>query len=282
MKKIFNFIVILTIVLQIAAFAENSKAADTEKFLKLVKERIGPTDEYDKVTTNSRTDEEGTVYSFEWSCENDNDFKNLYVSIKDNGIITNYNKYSSEYSSDDKLSFAKLSNAELSEKVKEFAEKINPSFAGKIKAWSSDKNESISGGSRNFTVQLFENGLPVRDNSGFAAVTADGEITNFWIDYMDGVEYENADKLIDFETAKDRYKEKFGFELCYQREWDGRTDGYKNVLVWLPKERNNEEYISAVTGEVVKRISPQYNYLYGRNGAMESKAMSDEGGGASQ
>ncbi len=281
MKNLFLFVLILTLILQIAAFAADSRAADTEKFLKIVKERIGSTDEYDKVTTDSRTDEDGTVYSFEWSCENDNDFKNLYVSIKDNGVITSYNKYSSEYVRDDKLSFAKLSNAELSEKIIEFAEKINPSLAGKVKVWSNDRNESISGGNRNFTVQLFENGLPVRDNSGYVAVTADGEVTNFRIDYTDGVEYENVDKIIDFKAAAESYKENFGFELCYQREWDGRGDGYKNVLVWLPKDRDYEEYISAVTGEVVKRISPTYDHYFGRNGAMESKAAADESGGAS-
>ena len=280
MKKIFSVVLLLTLVLQIAAFASDSRAADTERFLKLVKERIGSTDEYDKVTTDSRTDEEGTVYNFEWSCDNEEDYKCLYVTITEAGIITNYNKYSSDFSIEDKLSFAKLSNAELSEKVKEFAEKINPSFAGKIKAWSSDKNESISGSSRNFTVQLYEKGISVRDNSGFASVTADGEITNFWIDYTDGVEYENADTLIDFETAAKIYKEKFGFELCYLRDWDGRANGYKNVLVWLPKDRDREEYISAVTGEVVKRISPKYEPFFGRNNEMESKAAADEVGGA--
>ena len=281
MKKLLSFVLIFAFVCGTSAFAAGTEASEAERVLRLVKERIGSTDEYDELKTNSSTDENGVIYSFDWSSDADGEYKNLYITVSDKGIITNYGKYGGYTESEERISFSGLKNAELEKIVLEFAERLNPSLKGKFKVISGNKNENISGNSRYFQIDIVENGLKVRDSGGSASVKPDGEVTSFWLDYTDGIEYEKAEKLIDTETARERYKEEFGFELCYIRDWDGRADGYKNTLVWLPKEKKGDMYISAVTGEAVRRIIPDYGGFYGRNGLAKSEEMSaDSGAGA--
>ena len=279
MRKIFTALLILTLTLQAVAFANDGASVKTEEMLRLVKDRIGSTDEYDTVTTDSHSDEGGTVYSFNWVYSGNGEYKGLNVSVTESGIITNYSKYNSARDNNGKISLNRLSLAELMEKAQAFADKLNPSLVGKIRVQSAGNSENLSDENRYFTVQRYENDIPVLEDTGSISINADGEVSYFWIDYSENISFEAADSIISRNEAKKAYEENFGFELSYIKKWNGRRNGYENVLVWQPKEGRESEYISAVSGETVKRILPEYDHYFGR-GFANSKASemsADEG-----
>ena len=283
MKKIFTFLLSLTFLLQTVAFANGKASAKTEEMLKTVKERIGETDEYDKVTANSQTSEDGTVYSFSWSYDDNGEYKSLDVSIKESGIITHYSKYSSDRRNGEKLSVNRLSADELMKKAQAFSDRLNPSLAEKIKVISAGDSDDLSDRDRYFTVQRYENDIPVLADTGSISISVDGEVSNFWIDYTDTISFETADSIISRDDAKKAFEENFGFELCYIKKWNGRKKEYENMLVWQPAEGHDDEYISAVNGETVKRIFPEYDGYLRAGGFANAKSemAADEGGGNS-
>lgn len=244
-------------------------AADTEgyeKALKTAKERIGNTDEYDEFSGHVDSREQGTTYHFSWN----NDKGGLYVSITDDGIITQYDCYSSD--SVEVAISERISKTEAEAKAKELLAVINPLVADSLML----KNCRIAGGRFNFSIVRIENGYMVEGNNGNISIDPKGEgIESFYINYDSDAKFESGE-VISEEDAKAAFKEKLGFELKYIAEWNG--DDKETARSVYGIKSNFNKYISAVSGEVIT-LSESDSELYKYENASADMAMAETASG---
>ena len=255
----------------VTSFAD-SLSSDVSKMLSAVKERIGSTDEYDRLSNSTRTESGDTVYVFNWSKTSDDDYKSMRIEINSEGIITSYYK-TSDYDFDGNPSINRPSSDEALETAKQQVKKLNPQIADKLVISKVRDTESLRGGEFSFDVQRYENGIPVFGDSGYISVSSDAkELRNFGIDYTTGVTFKKPDKTLDYDEAAKNYSEKIGMQLYYACDYGKYIAGGKTeknaVLEYRPAKYDT--YIDAVTGEAVE-IKPNYGYRY----SMAEDAMAD-------
>ena len=254
MKKLLCLVLIFVIFVSTVAFADS---AEMEKVLLIVKERIPSTEMFDRMDSRITTGANGRAsYRFNWMSETDENAGELSVTATNSGIITNYYRLTREESRDSSLSVHRKTHAEVQPAAEAFLKKINPYIAEKLMVSSAAMHESLRATYYDFQVQRVENGLPVYGDTGHITVNPDGEtVESFSIRYTEGLEF-GVEELISPKAAKKAYGEKLGLKLYYTLRYEnGKREA---VAVYAPKGAYNE-YISAVSGEVVSPIEPDYS-----------------------
>lgn len=254
MKKFLCLVLIFVFAISTVAFADS---AEMEKVLLVVKERISSTEMFDRMDSRITTGVDGrTSYRFNWMSKTDENVGELSVTATDSGIITNYYRYTGEEGTDSRLSIHKKSHAEVLPAAKAFLKKINPDIEKSLVVSPGVQHESLRVSHYEFQVQRMENGLPVYGDTGHITINPDGEtVESFSMRYTQGLEFE-VGEIISPEEAKKAYGEKLGLKLYYTLSYEnGKREA---VAVYAPKGAYNE-YISAVSGEVVMPVEPDYS-----------------------
>ncbi len=245
-------------------------AADTaqEKALAAVKERIGSTEKYDRFSSAVSEGENGDEYSFYWSVTG-GDYASMNIRADGKGRILDYSVYDSDRDAESKK--RTLSSDAAMKKAKAFADKLNPELAGKYVISKDSDIESLYDGDFYFTLQRMENGIPVSGNEGNISVNPSATaVTNYGINYTEGLKFAAADGVIDRAAAEKAYKEKLGMKLIYRQYYD-YAKGKKTIKpVYVPAEERGS-YINAVSGEVEKINTP--DVIMYRNGGANEKSM---------
>lgn len=246
MKKLISAVLVTALLLSfgITAFAE-TVVSDVSEMLAVVKERIGSTDEYDKLSSSTYIDEFGnTVYNFRWAKTSDDDYRSLRVEINDEGIITSYHK-SQNYSGTRAPGINHPTGDDALKTAKEQIAKLNPSVCDKIHVSKYSDTESLRGKEFEFTVLRYENEIPVFGDNGYAAVSADAsELVSFNINYTIGIKCEETQNNLSYDEAVKKYAEKIGMQLYYSENGDG------DITLWY-KPAKSDVYIDASNGESV-------------------------------
>ena len=255
MKKIISLVIVFSLILSVNVFAESSSM---EQVLKIVKERIPSTEQFDRMDSKTSVNYEGkTTYRFNWMSETDESYDEMSVTVTESGIITNYYAYGKSEQPSEKPSINRKTLAEVLPVAESFVKKINPDIYGSLKISAASGYESLSENSYEYELQRYENGLPVYGDRGYVTVSRDGEtVESFYIKYTEGLTVEPAEKLISAEQAQAAYSEKLGMKLYYTTVYENKQR--QVVAVYAPAGGYNE-YISAVNGEVIRPIEPDYS-----------------------
>ncbi len=272
MKKTISAVLILMMLFSasITAVAEEY-SSDMSDMLAKVKERISSTEEYDKLSNSTYSDDFGnTVYEFRWTKTSDDDYRVMRAEINGEGVITSY--YVSDNSDRDRTPSIKRPSADdaLKTAQKEVAS-LNPDIASKLEITKTTDKESLRGTSFSFEVQRYENGIPVFGDSGYVTISPEADkIISFDLNYTCGLRFDAHREVLSYDEAVKSYAEKIGMELYYSAEYD--RNGEKSIaLEYRPLIENT--YIDAA-GDAVE-INPVYDYRY-----ENSKDSATSGGGS--
>lgn len=239
--------------------------------LRLVKERVD-TNGYENFESSYYKDDDGdTTYSFSWTNEGEN-YAGLYITLR-NGIITDYSKY--DYNEDEVADKFSLTEEEAEKIAYDFLEKINPEICKNIQM-TPEENQSIH--SDFYVIDLYraENGIPVLGDYGNIEVSRKKrEVSYFYMNYSDGINFKSPENIISEEDAKKAYKELIPPTLRYRYRTDYDKKEIKAYIEYASKD--NTSAINAYDGTLYKSGMGN-RYLYD-NFAEEKSGASDETSG---
>jgi len=270
MKKIISFMLIIAITLSlcVGVLGASGESDEVSHVLSLVKERIGETEEYDEFI--SSVSENGGVkrYTFRWSSSE----KNLNVTASESGVILSYNKYDNSKPHEKlKPTINKMSQGEALGHARELIGKINPDIISDLRL-TTDTYDSLFDEGFSFRIQRLYHGVDVVGDTGYIRVNKDAsQIESFNLNFTENVKFDELSESIERDAAIAGFKGKLGMVLSYKLDKD------KANLQYSLKEPG--KYISAITGEVVKPIKPEYAF-YKNEAAMDSAMMGSAGGGS--
>ena len=247
--------------------AENSGVSEA---LKQVKERVD-TSEYSEFSSSYyQNDGEETVYNFNWSKGEDNSAE-LYISYQ-GGIITNYSKY--DYNNSDEAKVFSLDDAEAMQIAKEFIEGINPEIHENIVINPADE-QSIQSYECEFDIYRAENGVPVLWETGYVDISKNTkEVSSFYINYSQGVEFKPNDSIISEDDAKAAYKNLIAPTLRYNLKRDYSKKTITPYLEYVPKDSSLA--INAYNGEAYK-LKSGGDIIYNKSMMASEDAAADGG-----
>lgn len=246
--------------------AENNGVTEA---LKQVKERVD-TSEYSEFSSSYyQDDDKETVYSFNWS--NDDGLSELYISYQ-GGIITNYGKY--DYNLRYEAKISSLDDAEAMRIAEEFTKRINPDIYKDIVIKPAE-NQSIQSDECEFGLYREKDGVPVLWETGYVDVSkTTKEVSGFYIDYSQGIDFKPLDSIISEEDAKTAYKELVTPTLRYNLK---RDYGKKTITPYLEYASNDgNAAINAYNGEVYK-LSRGGDIVYNKSMMASEEAAGDGG-----
>lgn len=260
MKKIIAMFLtaVLVTVMQVGVFAENT--LEMQKVLETVKERIGQTDIYQNFESSMNVNENNTVYSFYWNAGGETN-KYLSVSATASGIITDYYYDNGSHHITDKPSLKRMELEEAKENAEKLIRKLNPQIADKCILTERNTVLSLYSDEISFSIQRYENDVPVKGNDGFVRISGDGTyITNYYMNYDENLLFPNKDNAITKEDAQKIYGEKIGLKLIYTADYDYSTKTRTLKLVYVPETYG--KFVNALTGELCEYVNDE-NYRYG-------------------
>ncbi len=270
MKKIISVSLIIAMVLSlgISVFGAQSESEEISRILSVIKERIGSTEEYDEFV--SSVSENGGVkqYTFRWSSS----AGNLNVTVSESGVILSFNKYDNNkpYSAA-KPSINKMSQGEAISKARLLIGKINPDIINDLRLYA-NTYDSLYDQGFSFRIQRLYHGVDVVGDTGYIRINKDATgIESFNLKFTENVKFDDLSKIIDRNTAIEKYKSELGMVLSY------KIDNDKAILQYASKYY--DKYISAITGEAIKPIMPEYN-IFKNEASMDSVTMGGGGGGS--
>ena len=267
MKKLLSVILAVLLMLSaIPALAED----DMQRTLGIIKERIGPTDEFDEFRSSEMSDCDGnTTYNFYWSSSNEENDKRMRITALSGGIITDYHFYDSAYDgAENKATINRPSYDEARKKAAELLKTLNPDVADKLVLSTFDETESIGGGDFVFRLQRTENGIPVRGDDGSVSVSEKlDRITDMSLTYTAGASFPSPDGTIAQEAAKEAFKSEIGMEMQYKTKYEWKKNERTVYPVYVVKKYNT--YIDAFTGKA--REINQSPILYRNSGGGDAK-----------
>ena len=214
--KLLKYILSLAILMSTVSGVYAAEDSGALEALKMVKERVD-TSEYSDFRSNYYRDEDGkTTYSFTWSKDDGN--SELYISVDGRNIVY-YGKsnYSEDEGIENKLEFSK---EQAVESASEFIKKINPDIYNNIKIVP-ETEQSIYSDGISLDIYRTENGIPVLNETGYVEVSKlTHEVTYFYINYNDGIEFTPIDSVISEADAKKAYTDTVPLELRYRYKTD--------------------------------------------------------------
>ena len=279
MKKVISIVVALAMIVAGASSVMANDTQDMQQILVQVKERIPDTSAFEDFSSETNEGINGTCYSFDWNTKDNGDFKNINLTVNENGVITRYHYYDKTiYNRTDTLSINRLSKEDALMKAKALLKELNPDVYPSLMVEADQNPESLYGNTHGFTVKRIENGIPVYGDRGYITLNlAADKIIDFYINYTDGVDFEEAKNILDIKGAWEMFAENVGMELEYQTEFI--DDAEKAYLVYLPN-LEHDQYIDAKDG-LAKNIVRIYNndrYAYSAAESMKQEAAADAAG----
>lgn len=224
-----------------------AESSGLESAILSVKTRVDIPAECMEFTSQTRSDDNTTVYQLEWRTKEDSDTQeSCSVSITDKGDIINYNLYEERdyysYSSDAK--FAKLTEEEYVNIAKEWLFKVNPQWESEMPSDKISCSElNIYGKTVSVTFERYINGLPFCGDGAHVQIDKEtGTVSGMWSDHTYAENIQFADKAISVEEAEKKFLEASPMELQYTENEDNKA-----VLIYVPKDAFYR--LDAVTGE---------------------------------
>ncbi len=270
MKKIIavSLIVVMVLSLCVVVLSAQTESEEISRVLSLIKERIGETGEYDEFVSSVSENSGVKQYTFRWT----GTLRSMNVTVSESGIILSFNKYNNNKPYEtSKPSINKMSQGEAISKARLLIDKINPGMVSDLRLYA-NTYDSLYDEGFSFRIQRLYNGVDVVGDTGYIRVNKDAScIESFNIKFTENIEFDDLSKIIDRNTAIEKYKSELGMVLSY------KVDNDKAYLQYAPKYY--DKYISAITGELITPIMPEYN-LFKNEAAMDSVTMG--GGGGSQ
>ncbi len=268
MKKIVAIGLVISLLLSLGATVLGAEAESEEisNVLSIIKERIGSTEEYSEFV--SSVSENGGVkqYTFRWSSE----LSSFNVTASESGIILSLSKYDNNkpYTTS-RPTIKKMDLAEARDKARILLQKINPNIVNDLRIYS-NTYDSLYDDGFSFRLQRVYSAVDVVGDTGYIRINKDGtQIESFNLKYTENVKFDDLSKAIERSEAVEKYKSELGMVLSYKVKDD------KATLQYAPKYY--DKYISAITGEAIKPVLPEYN-LYKNESSADSVVMGGSGG----
>jgi len=240
-----------------------------------IDEKIYTTFNYDYYPGDDYTAE---TWYFSWASS---DYRSsININVTGEGRITHYNKYKGDDSDilrKKNITLAKISKIEAKNKADAFIKKlIGDEFDG-YKLYSQEL--SYPSESYYLYYTMTNSGYDYND---FILYVGVDKITGEVLNYSNhnniginnaGINYEDSSEVITKEEALNSYLDNVGLELIYTSRFDWQTRELKVYPVYR-LQGNYNEYISAVTGELIK-INNDNIYAMNAGGSVseESPAM---------
>ncbi len=277
MKRIISLLVCITLCISLlSSIAAANTASLAEKVLTMVRARIPDTSIYSDFESRISTENNRTVYNFDWSSTKDGNYKGMYVSALESGIITSFGISEGKPSGESTPSgFDRISVAEAQSRTKDLIKGLNPSLADKLTLKPISEVEDFDATNHTFSITHTESGIPVYGDRGRVTVDINGErIISFNLSYTDALAYPSPIKIIDLATAKTTFANEIGLDLYYKVWQDSEKKTVKIFPVYSPKKDNL--YINANTG-TAENIIPFSENISIKNESFDSMS----GGGSS-
>lgn len=245
----------------VPAFGAEEDSKGLEQAILEAKNIIKVPDKYSDFThySSERETMDGKVrvWSLNWA-EKEGNHGFVSVSIGENGVLYEYNKYDGDT---DKKGLAKVSKDTAKTAADEFLSKAVSSYASQMKQVTVDSN-NYSNQEYNFVYQKFVNEVPVNFVTvGIEVDKYTGEITSFNQNNPEikGMEYPSLDNAITAAEAEKAYIDKLGVNLKYYSSYDYKQKKM-NVFAAYSIFDNKSQAIDAKTGEMIKLYSDDRVY----------------------
>ncbi len=269
MKKL-SILLVLSLILSALTpvFAES----ELETIVTDVKSRIEIAD-YENFDSSYYERDGKRVYNLSWGNGSGEDFEYVEVLYSD-GFIKSYT-FSKSTKTDRENKFPKIDLDEALRNAEEFAARVNPLYKDKIKLINTD-TASIGTRAYNFGLQRFEQGFPVKDETGDVRIDNEtGEVTYYNMNFDTDAEFPVIGEPIGREDALSIYKKELAPKLQYAHYYDYKTKENKVFLEYVSNEQGKR--INALTGEVIDLPTNFEVYEYG---VMKENAAADATGSA--
>lgn len=231
-----------------ASQAEAKRQQAMKTALTAVKKRVKIPDRLTEFDYSMSTSYGTEAFSFTWYDEKHRE--SIYITYA-NGIILSY-EYSADkdFSKEVKQSFAKLTDAQLTEYAKKAFEKLEPDLAGKGK-YSVDSID-LFGDNASVKLDRMENGVAVEGNGATIVINKNtGDLVSMWVEWFwNGTKFGSTASKLTADEARAKYKALTTLTPIYRTvsEYNEKTEkvGQKAVLLYLPSFTDE---IDAVTGK---------------------------------
>ncbi len=276
MKRFISVLLCIFLIMSlISASGLAASSSSTEKVLLAIRPRIPDTSVYEEFSSSVTSENGKTVYNFNWSSTKDGNYKGMYVSALESGIITGFgvNNGKSDNAENTPSGFDRIPIKEALARTKELIDKLNPSISSNLTLTADDSVEQFDAKNHTFTITHTESGIPVYGDRGRVTTDINAEnITSFTLSYTEKLTYPSAINIIDLSTAKKAFAEKIGLDLYYKIRQDTKKNTVEIYPVYSPKA--DDIYINAQTGEAEKIIPVSDSYL------IKNESMSDSAAGS--
>lgn len=274
MKKIIALALTFCMIFSLTVMA--GEDTEVKEVLTLIKGRLPDTEGFEHFESTKRQSGENVNYSFMWYSSGE-DYKEMMVRATKSGIILSYNYYEEE-KTDNRPTVNKPYTEEFLDEAKELSDKINPLIKDKIEISCRNMTESLYGNDYYFTLTHVENGIPVYGNTGFLVIASDGvTLKSYSLNFDEGVSYENPQKIIGKDEAKEAFYKEIGMELKYRTKYDGKERS--TYLSYMPKVTYGT-YIDAFTGKAITPEAYEGGMFKTMNSASEESVTMDSAAGS--
>ena len=242
----------------ISAYKSSSTTSDESQVemkeaLTIVKKRIDIPKELSEF--DYRTDESnGTrTFFFTWQTPNDaKQYRCISVIITGN-IIEEYYDDNNKSSYSDSPSFAELTETEIISKAKGYLKQLNPDVADSVK-FEVD-NLHLFDTTVNVHFDRYENGVLVKDNSGYVSINRNtGELDNMYVNWWGNAEFSDTAGAKSEKEIEEAYKKLCNLTPYYKirteyvhNEKTGKSESVQKVSIVYTPDMNTE--IDAFTGK---------------------------------
>ncbi len=275
MKRLISVLLCISLCISVISVTPLANSLNTaENILLSIRPRIPDTSAYEDFSSSVTSENGKTIYHFNWSSSKNGDYKGMYASVSDTGIITSFGVNNGK-SNDTNSGFDRISVKEALSRTKELVKKLNPSISNSLLLEANDSMEQFDAKNHTFIITHTESGIPVYGDRGRVTTDINAKsITSFTLSYTDRLTYPSAIKIIDLATAKKAFTKDIGLDLYYKIQPNYEKSTVNIFPVYSPKADNI--YISAQTGKAEKIVPVSESYL------IKNEAMSDSmaGGGA--
>ncbi len=254
---LFNaLIMILTVIMPVSAFS----AADPglENAIKVSKQMFDIPDDLSNFTYSVRSEGDLKIWMLNWSSKDDNNGRNIEVSIDSTGDVQSYYNYKyTHYENVKKL--PSISRSEAQKKAEEIIKKLNPDIFDNIKILEKNQSVSIADNVYSFNYIRTHNGINFPKNGISVSVNKQtGELEGYNKNWSKDLVFPSSEKVLSLKDAQEAYIKNLGLGLTYKLSTKD-----KNVKVYgaYSPIYNSNHYIDAFTGEKINLGRIYYNEL---------------------
>lgn len=272
MKKVLCLVlgVLLCVGMLLPVYGTGAESIEIEKLILIAKEKLAIDDSLVQFRNYYFNEtESGKNYNLYWESQDENTYRDISVTIGEDGIITNYYYY--ENKGKEQMAFAKHTKEEALASAKAFIEKIDAAKLSEIDAGTINRGRD---GSYMVTFERLCNNIPVANNQLHITIDSENLQVTGYSSGWQKMSFEE-ETSITLEEAQKAFADKMGYELFYQIV----SKDYENVAHLIYRSRFDENVmLDAVTGEPIT-FDQMYRYATNDKAMLENAA--DAAGGSS-